>query len=162
MRSRKFYVSALFFAALSLYMPVSSFCEAVVSVPYHGMRMSQRASFFVRRIIIQKTDGYCMIDVLFNAAVDPRSVEADSILINGEALPPETEILFNKAGTEMQITVSGTFLPGTFLETQSEAATITINAGTSFDGTGLEHSEFTDLVCGNSYVYDDENGDGSK
>ena len=162
MRSRKFYVSALFFAALSLYMPTSSFCEAVVSVPYHGMRMSQRTSFFVRRISIQEADGNCMFDVLFNAAVDPRSVEADSILINGESLPPQTEILFNKAGTEMQIKILRTFLSNAFLETNDAAITLTINAGTSFDGTGLEQSEFTDLVCGNSYVYEDGNGDGSK
>lgn len=152
----------MFFAALSLYMPASSFCEGVVFVPYHGMRMSQRTNFFVRRIELEKTDGNCMIDILFNAAVDPRSVEADSILINGDALPPETGILFNKAGTEMQITVSRTFLPNAFLETSDAAITMTINAGTSFDGTSLEQSEFTNLVCGNSYVYDDGSGDGSK
>jgi hypothetical protein len=162
MNSRNTYAAFFALVCAVCFINVPAAGEAIVSVPYHGMRMSQKLNFYVRRISVEKNDESCIVVLFFNAAVDPRSVTAENILVDDTVLPAETEILFNKAGTEMEIIIPDSVLPPSFFDTQDAVISVTMSQGTSFDGTGLSQTEFDNLACGTVYVFDGGSDDGAK
>lgn len=121
---------------------------------YHGRRMMmQSRCFFVRRIetkVLRKKN--VVIDIHFNVPVDPRTVAAGDVLLNGAPLDDETRCLFNKAGTEMRILVSEQS-SADLINGGAEPIQIELRRAESFSGTSLARRIFGQIGCCSAYVY---------
>jgi len=128
-------------------------------ISYHGMRMMRKSPFFyVRKIeTVLSDNNRIFIDIHFNTAVDPRTVTISSILINNEPLPSDTGRMFNKAGNVLRLSLPLTY-SSALIKSGYTQMQLTLCSAESFNGTQLSRNQFSELSCGNVYVYTDECG----
>ena len=117
---------------------------------YNGMRMMNDTYFYVRTIAVSLTANGCIsVECRFNAALDPRSVTPNKILVNGKPLSATTKVLFNKAGTQLRFT-----LPNEISQQLKDTPfSLELADAASFDKTALSYTIFDGLLCGHSYTY---------
>lgn len=148
------FIPFLFCTAVLFVCPCNAFCGSRTAQPvrqYHGMRMTMNgSSFYVRSADVEKDGQGCIsADFRFNAAVDPRTVKPASVMVNGNPVPPDTKVIFNKAGTEMLFV----FSPDFSRTLDESGISIELPDAASFDSTPLVMTVFDGLVCGCPQMY---------
>ena len=111
------------------------------SQSYHGKRMSSNQTSF--EIVFISTEN-AIIQLGFSIPVNPQSVKAENIILNGRPLSQDTTIKFNKTGKIVEINAA---LPS------GVTSVLTINEVRSFDDQELEISELTELIPGETIEY---------
>ena len=111
------------------------------SQSYHGKRMSSNQTSF--EIVFISTEN-AIIQLGFSIPVNPQSVKAENIILNGRPLSQDTTIKFNKTGKIVEINAA---LPS------GVTSVLTINEVRSFDDQELETSELTELIPGETIEY---------
>ena len=111
------------------------------SQSYHGKRMSSNQTSF--EIVFISTEN-AIIQLGFSIPVNPQSVKAENIILNGRPLSQDTTIKFNKTGKIVEINAA---LPSVV------TSVLTINEVRSFDDQELETSELTELIPGETIEY---------
>ena len=96
-------------------------------INYRGNRIASEGSeFFLQNIKSERTsNGEVSLEISFNQSVNPLTFSAESILIDGIAVPPKTKFSFNKKGDTIRMSVPS----------KSEKMNIMIQNVESFDGT---------------------------
>ena len=125
----------LIFTAILLTLCVFAFSQEN-SQSYHGMRMTSDQSTF-EVVFISTENG--TIQLGFSIPVNPSSIKAENIILNGTPLSKETPIKFNKTGKIVEITKT--------LPTGVESV-LTLNEILSFDNQTLAITELDGLVPG--------------
>ena len=59
-----------------------------------------------RVVCTNREEEVAQIDIAFNQCINPLSIENNSILINGNPLPENAEIVFNRSGDTLSIKLS--------------------------------------------------------
>ena len=111
------------------------------SQSYHGKRMSSNQTSF--EIVFISTEN-AIIQLGFSIPVNPQSVKAENIILNGRPLSQDTTIKFNKTGKIVEINAA---LPS------GVKSVLAINEVRSFDDQELETSELTELIPGETIEY---------
>jgi len=111
------------------------------SQSYHGKRMSSNQTSF--EIVFISTEN-AIIQLGFSIPVNPQSVKAENIILNGRPLSQDTTIKFNKTGKIVEINAA---LPS------GVTSVLAINEVRSFDDQELETSELTELIPGETIEY---------
>lgn len=110
------------------------------SQSYHGKRMSNGSAFEI--VFISTENG--IIQLGFSIPVNPQSVRAENIFLNGNPLNKNTAIKFNKTGKIVEI---GTALPA------GVVSVLVIREVRSFDDQELETEELDELVPDETIEY---------
>ena len=123
------------------------------ALPYRGMRMSGSGIFFVTKIEHEdERDDTAEIKIKFNIPADPRTLQRQSIHINGKPLPPDAFISFNKAGNKVKILVPASFIFGMRNEKEGQFH-IDLPEAKSFNRLPLYHSHFADMKRNQEYKF---------
>jgi len=96
-------------------------------INYRGNRIaSEGAEFFLQTIKSERiNNAEVSLEISFNQSINPLTFSAESILIDGNAVPPKTKFSFNKKGDTIRLAVPS----------KSEKMNIIIQNVESFDGT---------------------------
>ncbi len=103
---------------------------------FHGRRMKSNHELF-RVVLIAM--HMRVLTVRFNMPVDPRTVNGQTILINGKKLPQGTFMRFSKTGVLVEIK---------FPEPINEPFALDVSQVTAFDGSQLSLGTFTGIGDG--------------
>lgn len=123
------------------------------TLPYRGMRVPNTDKlFYVTKIESENKDENIEIEIKFNMPLDPRTVQKQSIRINGTPLPPDTLIAFNKAGDKIKMLIRASLLFGEY-EGTGHIFQIDLPEVQSFNHIPLYRSQFGDLVRNKEYTF---------
>lgn len=143
------YLCLLVISIISFF-PEAAAAAPRTAVPYHGMRMMKKDVFYVRSIgFAAGAGGSSVFDIRCNAAVDPRSVLLSDIYVDGSRIPPESVLIFNKAGTELRLTVPAS----SGIRHSGGAVQLELRGVSDFAGTELSRSVFGGLARGATYAF---------
>ena len=100
---------------------------------YRGTRtIADDAPFtIVTSSAVRTDDKNTQLEIAFSKNINPKSVNRDSIFIDGKALPDSTRFSFNKKGDTIQVTI----------QPESNSFLLTVQGIASFDGTKMEPYE---------------------
>lgn len=121
---------------------------------YRGMRMSNMEGLFYVTKIETETEqsGMFEIEIKFNISADPRTLQKKHISLNGQFLPAEALVTFNKAGDKMKILIRDSFLfDGK--DKQNHPFYIDLQQAKSFNNVPLYHSHFDDIGRDKEYKF---------
>ena len=101
---------------------------------YRGIRtIADDAPFtIVTSSAVRTDDKNTQLEIAFSKNINPKSVNRDSIFIDGKALPDSTRFSFNKKGDTIQVTI----------QPESNSFLLTVQGIAAFDGTKMEPYEF--------------------
>lgn len=104
---------------------------------YRGSRvLAGDDNFSLQKIKTERMSSSSVrVEITFNQSVNPRSFTADSILVDGNAIPAKTKFSFNKKGDTMKVSVP----------VRNGSFNLTIQNITSFDGTVIEPIEVKNI-----------------
>ena len=107
-------------------------------INYRGTRLSLSGEpFFVTDISPYRSEtGGVNLEIRFNRIINPRSVKADSITIDGNPLPENAKFSFNRKGDTIKLT---------FPE-ENNAFVLKIQNIASYEGISLEAAEFYEVI----------------
>ena len=151
-RSKKLVAACLIFASCVLFAFAQNKPGGRESFPYRGKRMmEERTLFFVTEIESEhEKNNFAELEIKFNIPVDPRTVQKQHIRINGNPLPPEAIIAFNKAGTKIKI-----LLPVEIIISRrgEQFFRIELPDAKSFNNMPLYQARFDDLRFNREYEF---------
>lgn len=128
--------------------------DAKHAFSYRGMRMSNAGSLSYVTKIETETEQEDMleIEIKFNIPADPRTLQRKHISLNGQFLPAEALVTFNKSGDKMKILVRDSFLfDGK--DKQNHPFYIDLQQAKSFNNVPLYHSHFDDIGRNKKYKF---------
>ena len=128
--------------------------DANRALPYRGMRRSGNDSvFFVSKIENEdEANDTIEIKIKFNIPADPRTLQKQSIRINGKPLPSDAVLFFNKAGNKIKMLVSAVFIFGEHGK-KDGAFYIDLPNAKSFHQISLYRSHFGDMRRNKEYTF---------
>lgn len=145
--------------ALIFFMLYAAVCadkakDAKRALPYRGMRMSGSGTvFFVTKVEHEDEHaGTAEIKIKFNIPADPRTLQKQSIRINGKPLPPDALLSFNKAGNKLKILVPASFIFET-PDGKGEQFHIDLPEAKSFNQLPLYRSHLGDMRRNKEYTF---------
>ena len=100
---------------------------------YRGNRTySEKAPLKVMTVnCFRLNEESASLEISFNQSIDPRTVNIESILLNGKNLPETTRFAFNKKGDKIKL----------YIPMEEAAFVINVNNIKAFDGAVLEQTE---------------------
>ena len=121
------------------------------AVNYGGRKVPRRSSAFAATgvKIEEEGDGQLTISVFFNDVVDSHSVTREHILLNGHALPPETEFLFSKKRNMVRFRVRQPRPENG----QGDMFSLRFSCILAYDGRAAKEAELRELRSGSFFIY---------
>ena len=128
--------------------------DAKHTFSYRGMRMANADGlFYVTKIETEiEHAGIIEIEIKFNMPADPRTLQKKNISINGQFLPADALIAFNKAGDKIKILIRDSFLSGG-KNMANRPFHIDLPEAKSFNHIPLYLSHFDDMECNKEYTF---------
>lgn len=128
--------------------------DAKHTFSYRGMRMANTDGlFYVTKIETEiEQSGIIEIEIKFNMPADPRTLQKKNISINGQFLPADTLLAFNKAGDKMKLLIQTSFLSDR-KNMANRPFHIDLPEAKSFNHIPLYLSHFDDMECNKEYTF---------
>ena len=128
--------------------------DAKHTFSYRGMRMANADGlFYVTKIETEiEQAGIIEIKIKFNMPADPRTLQKKNISINGQFLPADALIAFNKAGDKIKILIRDSFLSAG-KDTPNRPFHLDLPEAKSFNHIPLYLSHFDDMECDKEYKF---------
>lgn len=128
--------------------------DAKHTFSYRGMRMANADGlFYVTKIETEiEQAGIIEIEIKFNMPADPRTLQKKNISINGQFLPADVLLAFNKAGDKMKLLIQTSFLSDG-KNMANRPFHIDLPEAKSFNHIPLYLSHFDDMECNKEYTF---------
>lgn len=117
-------------------------------VPYRGMRVTtEQQEFKVRTLMAKRNfneeNSLMEITVRFSMPIDPRTVNASTVLINGKKSGSNVIFNYGRKGESVRITI---------INADEDSFTIKFDGVESYKGDGLKETEFENIQNGTELI----------